>query len=91
VRVALGAEARQLVGMVIGQGVALVVIGATVGGVGAAVAGKWLQPLLFNESSTDPLVFSGVVTVLLAVAIAASWVPARRASRIDPQTALRQD
>jgi len=91
VRVALGAEARQLIGMVVGQGVTLVLIGAALGAVAAAIAGKWLQPLLFNESSTDPLVLGGVVAVLITVAVAASWLPARRASRIDPQVALRQD
>jgi ABC-type antimicrobial peptide transport system permease subunit len=91
VRVALGAEARQLIGMVVGQGVGLVLVGAAMGAVGAVVAGKWLQPLLFNESSTDPLVLSSVLTVLVTVAVAASWIPARRASRVDPQIALRQD
>jgi predicted permease len=91
VRVALGAESRQLIAMVVGQGVRLALIGTSLGTVAALVAGKWLEPLLFNESSRDPMVFGGVGLILLVVATGASWVPARRASRVDPQVALRQD
>ena len=54
-------------------------------------ASKWVKPLLFNVSPRDPWVFSFVAIVLVGVAIAASWMPARRASRVDPNVALRAE
>jgi ABC-type antimicrobial peptide transport system permease subunit len=57
----------------------------------APVAGKWIAPLLFQVSPTDPVIISGVVATLIAVAIAASWFPARRAAGVDPNEALRAD
>jgi ABC-type lipoprotein release transport system permease subunit len=61
-------------------------------GVGAAlVVSQWVKPLLFDESSRDPVVFIGVAVVLLMVAAFASLVPARRAGRVDPMRALRTE
>ena len=54
-------------------------------------AGKWLEPLLFDESPSDPAVFAIVTLILLGVTAIASWIPARRASRVDPSVALRTD
>jgi putative ABC transport system permease protein len=66
-------------------------MGVAIGAVLALAASKWVKPLLFNVSPTDPAVFVLVVVTLIAVATAASWVPARRASRVDPNVALRSD
>ena len=64
-----------------------VVLGAAI----SLFAGKWVAPLLFNVSPKDPPVMIAVVVTLIVVAIMASWVPAQRASRVDPNEALRSD
>ena len=91
VRVALGAQARDVVRLVVTDGLRLAAAGVAIGAVIAFAASKWVKPLLFDVSPRDPLVFGLVVAMLVAVAVAASWVPARRASRVDPNVALRAD
>jgi len=91
VRVALGAQTRDVVRLVVGQGVRFAVAGVTLGTVMALFAARWVQPLLFAQSATDVRVFGTVGAVLLFVAIAASALPARRATRVDPNTVLRTD
>ena len=91
VRVALGAQVVDVVRMVVREGATLGVIGVIIGTGAALLAGRWVKPLLFDESPKDPVVFGSVIIVLLGVAVAASWVPARRAARVDPQIALRAD
>jgi putative ABC transport system permease protein len=91
IRVALGAQVGDVIGMVVREGAVLGVIGVAIGIGVALVAGRWIKPLLFDVSPKDPIVFSAVVVLLLLVAVAASWVPARRAARVDPQVALRSD
>jgi predicted permease len=91
VRVALGAQGRDVVRLVVTDGLRLAGMGVAIGAVIAFAASKWVKPLLFNVSPTDPTVFTLVVVTLVAVAMAASWVPARRASRVDPNVALRAD
>jgi predicted permease len=91
VRVALGAQARDVVRLVVTDGLRLAGMGVAIGAVIAFAASKWVKPLLFNVSPTDPTVFALVVVTLVAVAMVASWVPARRASRVDPNVALRAD
>jgi len=91
VRVALGAQTRDVVRLVVRQGVVLGVVGLAIGAAVALGAARWVKPLLFNESARDPMVFAFVTLVLLGVAIAASWIPARRAARVDPQVALRSE
>jgi ABC-type lipoprotein release transport system permease subunit len=91
VRVALGAQTSDVVQLVVRQGVLLGGVGLAIGAAAALGAARWVKPLLFNESASDPLVFGFVTLVLLGVAMAASWIPARRAARIDPQVALRSE
>jgi putative ABC transport system permease protein len=91
VRVALGAQARDVVRLVVTDGLRLAGMGVAIGAVIAFAASKWVKPLLFNVSPTDPAVFGLVVVMLVVVAAAASWIPARRASRVDPNVALRSD
>ena len=91
VRVALGAQGQDVVRMVIGDGLKVVGAGVAVGLLVALWAGKFVAPLLFSVSPRDPSVFVLVATTLIGVAIAASWMPARRASRVDPNVVLRSD
>jgi putative ABC transport system permease protein len=91
VRAALGAQRRDVVRMILLEGLRVAVVGLVLGAAIALVAGKWLQPLLFQESARDPVVFAAVVVVLVAVAALASWLPARRAARVDPSVALRTE
>jgi putative ABC transport system permease protein len=91
VRVALGAQSGDVVRLVVGQGVRLGASGVAIGAVIALAAAKWIKPLLFAESPRDPAVFGLVTVTLVAVTVAASWVPARRASRVDPNVALRTE
>jgi ABC-type antimicrobial peptide transport system permease subunit len=91
VRVALGATPRGIMQLVVGRGVALAVAGTVIGLVGARLLARTMQSVLFGIQPTDITTFAEVVAVLLAVAALASWLPARRALRIDPVSALRAD
>jgi predicted permease len=91
VRMALGAEARQVVQMVVRRGLALAGVGAVVGLVIAALVTRFLQSLLFGVSAFDPGVFALMTVATLAIAGFASWIPARRASGVDPMVALRHE
>ena len=91
VRIALGAQAGDVVRLVVGQGVRFAVTGI-IGGLGLAlVLAGWIQPLLFQQPARDPATYGAVAGLLLLVALVASAVPARRATRADPNTALRSD
>jgi predicted permease len=89
VRLALGATRQDLFRLVVGQGLRLPAIGMAAGLLGAYAVTRVFEHLLFQVSPTDPLTFGGVAAVLMAVAIMACWIPARRAMRIDPIAALR--
>jgi len=89
IRVALGARAADIVRLVIRQGVALAVLGAIVGVAGALATTRLLAHLLYEISASDPIAFGGVVAVLAIVAVVASYLPARRAARIEPMNVLR--
>jgi putative ABC transport system permease protein len=91
VRMALGAERRQVVRDVVGQGTILALVGAVIGLVGAFGLARVLRTLLVGVSAQDPAIFATVPGTLILVAILASWLPARRASRIQPVEALRYE
>ncbi len=91
VRIALGARQGDVVWLVVRQGLVIAAIGIVIGGSITYLAASRVEPLLFQESARDPLVYGGVVLLMLAVAAAASFIPARRASRVDPSVALRAE
>ncbi len=91
IRIALGAGRGRVVGMVLRQGVALVAVGVVVGLVLAAMLGRLLSAELFGVTPHDTVTFCAVPAVLAVVAIVATWVPARRAARVDPLIAMREE
>jgi putative ABC transport system permease protein len=91
IRMAIGARARDVLGMIVGRGVALAGIGAGLGLLASLALSRLLTSLLYGVSSTDPLSFAAVAVFLLAVSALASYIPARRASRVDPSEALRYE
>ena len=91
VRVALGARRSDVVRMVTRQGVQVALIGAAGGVALAVVSARWLQPLLFQQSATDPWIYAGASAAMTVVALVASVIPAIRASRADPITALEAE
>jgi putative ABC transport system permease protein len=91
IRVALGAQRDQVLRLVVGQGLLLALIGTAAGLAGAFALTRYLKTLLFNVSPTDWLTFTAVPIVLCAVALAACYLPARRAMRVDPMQALRYE
>ena len=91
VRMALGAQRSNVLGMVMGFGIRLTLVGVVIGLAGAFAASRLLTSLLFEMSAVNPLVFSLAALFLLAVAVLASYIPARRAASIDPMRALRAE
>jgi ABC-type antimicrobial peptide transport system permease subunit len=91
VRLALGARPSDILGQVLGRGAALVGAGLAGGLAGAFVLGRVLASLLYGMTARDPATFATVVAVLAGVALAAGYLPARRAARVDPATALRTE
>src|SRR2546426_7903309 len=89
VRIALGAERRHVLGLVVRQGLSAAAVGAAIGLAGAAALSRTMEGLLFGVTATDPLTFAAVILMLLSVTVVACYVPARRATRVDPTTALR--
>jgi predicted permease len=91
IRVALGAPRAGVVRLIVAGGMRPVLVGAGVGLVLSAAAARSLRGVLFGVSALDPVTFAGVPLLLVAVALAACWLPARRAVRIDPTQALRSE
>ncbi|MCI0392114.1 MAG: ABC transporter permease [Acidobacteria bacterium] len=91
IRIALGAQVRDVLRMVVGQVMRLALIGVGVGILGALAVTRVLESLLFNVSATDPLTFIGVSALLALVALLACYIPARRAMKVDPMVALRYE
>jgi putative ABC transport system permease protein len=91
IRMALGAQRRDILRMVLAEGLRLALAGIAIGGVGALVLTRLLANFLFGTAATDPLTYTVVPLLLIAVALLACYIPARRAMRLDPVVALRTE
>jgi putative ABC transport system permease protein len=91
IRMAVGAQRRDILRLILGHGAKLALWGLCLGAVFALLLTRLMTSLLYNVSPTDPLTFGGVAIILLAVAVVACYIPARRAMRVDPMVALRYD
>jgi putative ABC transport system permease protein len=91
IKIALGASSGNIRGIVLKQGLMVATTGVAIGIVGALALTRVLRSLLFGLSATDPVTFAGVAVLLIFVALLASYIPARRATRIDPMVALRYE
>jgi putative ABC transport system permease protein len=91
VRLALGAQRRDVMAMIVGQGMAMTVVGVAVGVASALMLTRVMSSLLFGVSAADPVTFTAIPVLLGAVALVACYVPARRATRVDPLVALRTE
>jgi ABC-type antimicrobial peptide transport system permease subunit len=90
-RMALGASTRDVLRLILRQGIALTGIGLAIGLTAAVAATRLLASMLFEVKASDPATYIGVAVSLGVVSLAASYIPARRAARVDPVSALRQD
>jgi ABC-type antimicrobial peptide transport system permease subunit len=91
IRMALGAQARDVLSLVVRQGMVLAMVGVVIGLVIALVLTRVMVGLLYGVSATDPVTFAVISLVLSGVALAACFIPARRATRVDPMIALRYE
>ena len=91
VRMALGAERRHVLGLVVRQGLSMALVGTAIGVARSLALSRWIQGLLFGVTPTDPATIVAVVATLLGVAALACYVPAWRATRVDPTPALRAE
>ena len=91
VRMALGAQRREILTLVVGQGMRPILAGIAAGIAGAIGVTRFISNLLFGVAPLDPLTFGVAIVLLTAVGLAACWIPARRATRVDPLTALRAE
>lgn len=91
VRVALGARSRDVLTMILGQGMRTILIGLAIGLAGSLALTRTMASLLFGVTATDPLTFAAVIALLIAAALLACYIPARRATKVDPMEALRYE
>jgi len=91
VRVALGAQRLDVFSLVVGKGLKLALIGSVIGLAGALAAARLVSSLLYGVKSSDPVTFVSVSLLLVVVAALASWLPARKAAKVDPMEALRYE
>jgi predicted permease len=91
VRVALGARSRDVLTMVLGQGLRTILVGIAIGFTGSLAITRTLQSLLFGVTATDPVTFAAVILLLVTTALLACYIPARRAAKVDPVVALRYE
>jgi putative ABC transport system permease protein len=88
---ALGAQAGDVLKMILTQGLKLALIGVVIGLAAAFALTRWMESLLFGVRPTDPLTFGVIAVALLCVSLLACYVPARRATKVDPLVALKHD
>jgi ABC-type antimicrobial peptide transport system permease subunit len=91
VRVALGAQSTTVLGMIVADSMRPVLWGTALGIAGAVILARVLRSLVYGIAVTDPIAFSAATVTLIVVSLIASWIPARRASRVDPIIALRAE
>jgi ABC-type antimicrobial peptide transport system permease subunit len=91
IRLALGATRSDVIGMVVRQGLTQTGLGTLAGGMGALLLARFMAGMLYGVEATDPVTFGGVTAVLAAAALGAACVPALRATRVEPVTALRSE
>ena len=88
---ALGAQTKQILQLVLGRTARLIALGVFLGGLGSLALGRWMQSLLFGVGTVDAGVFLAVTALLAAVALLACYLPARRATKVDPNVVLRYE
>jgi ABC-type antimicrobial peptide transport system permease subunit len=91
IRMALGAQTRDVLKLVIRQGIGLTLLGSAIGVAGAVALTRMMKSWLFGVSPTDPLTFAVAALLLTIVALLSCWIPARRATKVDPITSLRSE
>jgi putative ABC transport system permease protein len=91
IRLALGAQATNVLKLILGQGLKLAIVGVALGLLAAIAFTRLLKGLLFGISASDPLTFALIAVLLVGVALLACWIPARRATKVDPLEALRSE